>query len=91
MLLRYLSVSSLVPAAAALWYREPFWPFLAAGAIAIVAGAGLERLGRGASHVGVREAYLVVALTWVFAALFGALPYLLSGDAQLDRPLDALF
>jgi trk system potassium uptake protein TrkH len=33
----------------------------------------------------------VVALTWVAAAAFGALPYLLSGDPQLDRPVDALF
>ena len=45
----------------------------------------------GRSGSGAREGYLVVALTWVVVAGVGALPYLLSGDPQLDRPLDAYF
>ncbi len=90
-LLKYLSVSSLLPTAVALGYGEPFWPFLAAGGIAALAGIGLERLGRPAGNVGFREGYLVVALTWVLAAAYGALPFLLSGEPQLDRPVDAIF
>ena len=91
-LLRYLSLSSLFPAALALGYGEPFWPFLAAGAIAALVGTALERLGGGnLALVGSREGYLVVALTWLLAAGFGALPFLFSGDPQLDRPVDALF
>ena len=54
-LLKYLSVSSLLPTAVALGYGEPFWPFLAAGGIAALAGIGLERLGRPAGNVGFRE------------------------------------
>lgn len=91
MLLKYLSVAALLPAAFAVGYGEPVVPFLASGAIAAVVGWGLERWLGGATSVGFREGYLVVALTWVAAAAFGALPYLLSGDPQLDRPLDALF
>jgi trk system potassium uptake protein TrkH len=90
-LLKYLSASSLFPAAVALWYSESPWPFLAAGAIAAVAGFALERLGTPATNVGFREGYLVVSLTWLLAALYGALPYVFSRDPQLDRPLDALF
>jgi trk system potassium uptake protein TrkH len=90
-LLKYLSASALLPAAVALWYSEPPWPFLAAGAAALVASLLLERVGTPASSVGFREGYLVVTLTWLLAALYGALPYVLSRDPQLDRPLDALF
>lgn len=91
MLLKYLSASALVPAGVAILYHEPPWPFLAAGAIAFVAGLGLERIGAHTTSVGFREGYLVVALTWLLAAVFGAIPYLLSGDPQLDRPVDAFF
>jgi trk system potassium uptake protein TrkH len=41
--------------------------------------------------VGAREGFLVVALVWLAAAAFGALPYLLSGEPQLERPADAFF
>jgi trk system potassium uptake protein TrkH len=90
-LVKYLSVSCLFPAAVALWYGETPLPFLAAGAIALLVGLGLQRLATDVSRVGFREGYLVVSLTWLFAALYGAIPYLLSGDPQLDRPVDALF
>ena len=90
-LVKYLSLSALVPAIVALLYSEPPWPFLAAGAIAFAGGFGLERLGSRTRGIGFREGYLVVALTWLIAAIFGAIPYLLSGEAQLDGPVDAFF
>jgi trk system potassium uptake protein TrkH len=91
LLLKYLSVSALFPAAFAVGYREPVFPFLATTVIGFAVGWGIERGLGGATRIGFREGYLVVALTWVAAALFGALPFVLSGDPQLDRPLDALF
>jgi trk system potassium uptake protein TrkH len=90
-LVGFLSPSVLVPSAIAVGYGEPVWPFLAAGALAAAFGFGLARLTAGAHAVGMREGYLVVSLTWLLVALFGALPYLFSGNAQLDRPVDALF
>ncbi|HXF97449.1 MAG TPA: TrkH family potassium uptake protein [Gaiellaceae bacterium] len=91
-LLKYLGLAALFPAAVALWYREPVWPFLAAGAITSGVGLGLERLAPGeAQRVGVREGFLVVSVTWLAAAGFGALPYLFAGGEQLGRPLDAYF
>ena len=77
--------------AVALLYREAPWPFLAAGAVTFLAGYGLERLGTDVATVGSREGYLVVALTWLLAAIFGAIPYLLSGEPQLRQPVDAFF
>lgn len=91
-LARYLGLAALVPVAVALWYGEPVWPFLAAGAITSGAGLGLERLTAGArGRVSVREGFLVVAATWLVAAGFGSLPYLFVGGDQLGRPLDAYF
>jgi trk system potassium uptake protein len=90
-LVAYLSPAALVPAAVALGYGEPFWPFLVAGVIAGGSGLAMARATAGAATIGMREGYLVIALTWVAVAVFGALPYLLSGNDQLDRPIDALF
>jgi trk system potassium uptake protein TrkH len=90
-LIAYLSLATLVPAAVALGYGESPWPFLGTGA----AGGALGLVGMGATRgdhrLGIREGFLVVALTWLLAAALGAGPYLLAGDAQLQRPVDAYF
>jgi trk system potassium uptake protein TrkH len=91
MLLAYLSVATLMPAAFAIGYGEPVWPFLAAGGIVGATGLAVARATRGDRRLGVREGFLVVALTWLAAAGLGALPYILAGDPQLGRPLDAYF
>jgi len=89
---KYLGLVALFPALVALWYHEPVWPFLAAGAITSGFGLALERISPGsASSVGAREGFLVVSLTWLLAAGFGSLPYLFVGGEQLGRPLDAYF
>jgi trk system potassium uptake protein TrkH len=87
----YLGLTAIVPAAVAIGYGERFWHFLVAGAVTSGAGWVIERAAGGAHSLGVREGFLVVALTWLVAAGFGMLPYLLSGEEQLDRPLDAYF
>ena len=90
-LVKYLSLAFLFPVPFALWYGESPWPFLAAGAITAASGFSLERLSRGKERVGTREGFLVVALTWLSAAFFGALPYVLSGEAQFSNPTNAFF
>jgi trk system potassium uptake protein TrkH len=39
----------------------------------------------------VREGFLVVSLTWLFAAGFASIPYMLAGGDQLSSPIDAYF
>jgi trk system potassium uptake protein TrkH len=90
-LVKYLSLAFLLPVVVAVWYSEPVWPFVAAGAITAVAGWGLELATQGKERVGPREGFLVVALTWVVAAGVGALPYLLVDEPQFDAPLNAYF
>ncbi|MBA3433816.1 MAG: TrkH family potassium uptake protein [Actinobacteria bacterium] len=92
MMMKYLGLAALFPVPFAVGYGEPFWPFLATGAIVSGLGFALERLTAGAAQrVGVREGFLVVSVTWLMAAAFAALPYLFAGGAQLSNPLDAYF
>jgi trk system potassium uptake protein TrkH len=90
-LIRYLSPAALVPAVVAIGYSEPFWPFLVAAALTAGFGFGLERVGRSSQQLGAREGYLVISLVWLLAAAYGALPFVLAGDPQLGRPVDAYF
>ena len=90
-LVKYLSLTLAVPVVVALIYSETVWPFVWAGLIGASFGWTLERLTRGREQVGMREGFLVVSLTWVFAAGLGALPYLLADEPQLAHPLDAYF
>ena len=88
---KYLALTPLLPASVALGYGESPWPFLITAAVVLGVGLALERVPGRKEQVGMREGYLIVALTWVVVAAVGALPYLLSGDPQLNRPLDAYF
>ena len=91
-LLKWLSLAPVFPAVLALGYGDPVLPFVVASVVGATAGLALERVGRGAGPVvGTREGYLVVALTWLLAAALGAIPYLLSSDPELSRPMDAYF
>jgi trk system potassium uptake protein TrkH len=91
LLTRYLGLAAAAPIVVALIYGDPFWPFLVAGVVVTGGGLVLERLTGEHGGIGAREGFLVVALTWLVAAFFGALPYVLSGNDQIDRPLDAYF
>jgi trk system potassium uptake protein TrkH len=90
-LVAYLSLSVLLPIAFAIGYREKVWPFVAAGAIMAAIGIGVRYATRGEHRLGIREGFLVVALTWLAAAAFGALPYIFSGNPQVDHPINAFF
>jgi trk system potassium uptake protein TrkH len=88
--LKYLSLTLLVPTAVALYYRESPLPFLVALAVAVALGAALERLEPEPSleH---REAFLMVALTWLVVPAVGTIPYLVAGTGTIAHPVNALF
>ena len=91
-LTKYLGFAALVPAGVALWYGEPRLALPRHDRASCPATAwAVERATAAHGTIGAREGFLVVALTWLAAAVFGALPYLLYGDPQLDRPMDAYF
>ena len=88
--LKYLSLTLLVPTVVALYYRESPLPFLVALVVAVAVGTGLERLEPDPTleH---REAFLLVALTWFVVPLVGTIPYLVAGTGTIADPVNALF
>ncbi len=90
-LVKYLSIAFLMPLFLAIGVGDPYWPFLVSGFITLGAGLVLQSVTRGGDRVGIREAFLVVAMLWLLLPAFGALPYFLDGEGSLSRPLDAYF
>ncbi len=89
---KYLGLAALLPIPIALGYGEPFYPFVVAGVVTSGTSWALERVTAGsAGRVGLREGFLVVALTWLLAAAFASIPYFFEGGEQLSSPLDAYF
>ncbi|WP_136716454.1 TrkH family potassium uptake protein [Halorientalis salina] len=73
----------------AVWYGEQVEPFAIPAAVTFAAGLGLERFDRG--DLGLREAYLMVAVTWLAIAFVGALPFVIAGEGALAQPINAMF
>jgi trk system potassium uptake protein len=90
-LVKWFSPAFLFPTALAVGYGESVWPFLVPGAAAGLFGLVLEGATSGKERVTAREGHLVASLVWLLVPVFGALPYLLSGEEQLASPVDALF
>lgn len=89
--LKYLGAAFLLPAAVALGYGEPVWPFLTAGALTALSGVAGERFTSAERGLGPREGFLAVSLTWLLVPAFGSLPYFFAGVDQLADPVNAYF
>lgn len=88
---RWLSLTLVVPAGVALLYGESMAPFIGTLVIGVIGGTLLEvACGRRSEDVRVREAFAVVALMWLVAALLGSIPYMLAGG-DIASPIDAYF
>jgi len=87
-LMRILGLLMLVPGIVAAYYGEisGVISFGLTALITLGVGSALRTLGPD-EEMGNREAFALVALGWMGAALFGALPYLFLGIS----PVDALF
>ncbi|RLG28929.1 TrkH family potassium uptake protein [Methanosarcinales archaeon] len=85
--LRFLGMAMLVPLVVAFWYGENYNPFLISAVITFVVGIASGLKTHEIDDLPIRESFAVVAIGWFSVALFGSMPYLLSGIS----PLDALF
>lgn len=72
----------MTPAIFFAWvYDEDSLPLLFSMGITILVGLGLYfSFSKNDRNIRKREGYLIVALSWIFMALFGMLPYLLSSE-----------
>ncbi|MHC1588125.1 MAG: TrkH family potassium uptake protein, partial [Candidatus Syntropharchaeia archaeon] len=87
-IIEYLGVLMLIPMGVAVYYREPFLPFLFSSLITFFFGLFLEGMGDGKEEIGRLEGFAIVSLGWLLVAVFGAFPYIFSG--VLD-PFNAFF
>ena len=86
----FLGLILLLPMAVALIYREPSWvAFLISGLGAMVLGGLLFLQFRPKEELRMREAFLVVSLTWFVGSLIGAFPFFISGT--LETYTDSVF
>ena len=72
-------ICMLLPLLASLIYREDVLPFLACIPVLLIVGFALSRL-KPSEHLYAREGFFAVGFIWLILALFGALPFYLSGD-----------
>nr|BAL60076.1 trk system potassium uptake protein TrkH [Candidatus Acetothermum autotrophicum] len=87
-LVKWFSIAFVVPFAYAVFTREPWWPYVLPGALALLGGWVIERAARTERDIGPREGFFVVALAWFTVAALGAMPFVLMG---VLRPIDAYF
>ncbi len=78
----FIAIAMIVAAAVSLFYGE----FDSAGWIAVAAGATaasgyvMRRLVKKPTSISVKEGFATVGLSWFVFSVFGALPYLLTGE-----------
>ncbi|MFB6125497.1 MAG: TrkH family potassium uptake protein [Halanaeroarchaeum sp.] len=93
--LRYLSVPLVFPLVLGVVYGDGVVAFGATIVVTVGVGLALESLaGDGPPDIGVREGFLMVALTWIAVSAVGALPYVIAGagtQSTLANPVNALF
>ncbi len=88
--LKWLAIPLGAPLALAIVDGDDPLPFLVTIGLTVVLGTGLEALAD-EPEIRQREAFLMVALTWLGVALIGAVPFLVAGDGVLARPVNAVF
>ncbi|MDX9872076.1 MAG: TrkH family potassium uptake protein [Clostridia bacterium] len=80
MVLVITGISMLFPALWSLYYGDYDWPaFLWTGGVTVILGLTLYKVCGITGAFQAKEAFAAVVLSWVAAAGFGALPFLLSG------------
>lgn len=89
-ILKFESAFLMLPALVGLLYREREGiPFLLVAALCLLFGLFLTRKRPASSTLYTREGFVTVALSWIIMSIFGAIPFVLSGD--IPSYVDALF
>ena len=91
--LKYLGLVMLVPGICSVIYKEStIWIFLASGLITSLTGYIIEKTSKHGDtplELERKDGFLIASFCWIFASIFGAIPYLLFG--MFTNPVDAIF
>jgi trk system potassium uptake protein TrkH len=86
----FLALSMIAPLAVSLIYRDgTTHAFLISMAVTILTGGVLWKLTPSRPAIAIREGFAVVTFSWISMALFGSLPFLISG--HIPGITDAFF
>lgn len=89
-LLLFLAAALVVPIPFSLFYQDgATWSFVASALVCLSLGLALFRGCRSSKELSLREGFAIVTFGWGLFALFGALPFSLSG--AIPSYLDAVF
>ena len=89
-LLLFLGVTLFAPLPFSFYYGDGVWlAFIFSAASCFVVGGLLFMFCKSPKELSIREGFAVVTFGWMVFAVFGALPYLISG--AVASPLDAIF
>jgi trk system potassium uptake protein TrkH len=89
-ILKWFAMGFAVPLLMALAQGTAYQPFLVPLLLTGLLGWVLERR-YSKLELEISDGFLLVAITWITVALFGTLPYVLSGIGSLAHPVNALF
>lgn len=89
-LLLFLGAALFAPLPFSFYYGDGVWSaYILSAVICFVVGGLLVAFCKSPKELTVREGFAVVTFGWTVFAVFGALPYLISG--AIASPLDAIF
>lgn len=88
--LKFESAFLLFPAIVGFLYRETeAFPYVFTAAICFITGYFLSRKKPASKNLFIKEGFVTVAASWVIMSIFGAIPFVLTGD--IPNYVDALF
>ena len=88
--LKFESAFLVLPALVGLMYREKASvSYLAVAVLCLVLGVLLTHKKPRSTNLYTREGFVTVALSWIIMSIFGAIPFVLTGDIPFY--VDALF
>ncbi len=87
--LRLLGIFMIIPLGVAYYYGENLTPFLISIAITMLAGLFLLSYKTEGEWMR-KEGFAIVALGWLSAAIFGAIPFMLDGISPLNAVFEAM-
>lgn len=88
-IIKTIGLLMFLPLGCAIYYHEPVMPFIVSLTASLVFGHIMGGRQPENKTINAKDGFITVALAWIFMALFGALPFVLS--REIPNFIDAFF